>query len=103
MSARLLVGGGNVGNAIVVGMLVLTLVASGSAFGQSSTHGAGDPHAYNIIPAEEDWSFLADPALRSDSWDPIKYIPLRKGANDWYLSIGGQVREGWERAVNDSW
>jgi Alginate export len=84
-------------------MLVLTLMVSGPVFGQISTSGSADPHVYKTIPAEEDWSFLTDPALRSDFWDPIKYISLRNGAKDWYVSIGGQIREEWERVVNDNW
>ena len=83
-------------NEIAIAMLVLTLMVSGPVFGQISTSGSADPHVYKTIPAEEDWSFLTDPALRSDFWDPIKYISLRNGAKDWYLSIGGQIRQEWE-------
>jgi hypothetical protein len=88
---------------IAAAMLVLALSACDAAFGQYSGNGSIDPRAYKIVPADEDWSFLADPSLRSDRWDPIKYIPLRKDAKDWYLSIGGQIREDWERVVNDNW
>src|ERR1700683_3244846 len=31
---------------------------------------------YNLLRENDDWSFLVDPSLRSDFWDPIKYIPL---------------------------
>ena len=31
---------------------------------------------YNLLRENDDWSFLADPSLQSDFWDPIKYIPL---------------------------
>ncbi len=31
---------------------------------------------YNLLRENDDWSFLADPSLRSDFWDPIKYMPL---------------------------
>jgi hypothetical protein len=44
---------------------------------------AGDPaipdRSYKLLSEDEDWSFLSDPALRQDFWDPIKYIPLRNG------------------------
>lgn len=90
-------------NEIAIAMLVLTLMVSGPVFGQISTSRSADPHVYKTIPAEEDWSFLTDPALRSDFWYPIKYISLRNGAKDWYVSIGGQIREEWERVVNDNW
>jgi hypothetical protein len=58
---------------------------------------------YTIIPADEDWSFLRDPALRQDFWDPIKYIRLRNHRDDWYLSIGGETRQDAERIGNDQW
>jgi len=59
--------------------------------------------SYPLLGENEDWSFLRDPALRQDFWDPIKYIPLRNGANDWYLTIGGEAREVWEQIGNDNW
>ncbi len=59
--------------------------------------------SYQLLSEDEDWSFLRDPALRQDFWDPIKYIPLRNGANDWYLTIGGEAREVWEQIGNDNW
>ena len=55
------------------------------------------------MPSDEDWSFLRDPALRQDFWDPIKYIRLRNHRDDWYLSVGGEVREAFERIGNDNW
>lgn len=55
------------------------------------------------MPSAEDWSFLRDPALREDFWDPVKYIRLRKHRDDWYLSIGGEVRQDWERIGNENW
>jgi hypothetical protein len=58
---------------------------------------------YKLLPSDEDWSFLRDPALRQDFWDPIKYVRLRDGRDDWYLSVGGQVREDLERIGNDYW
>lgn len=40
--------------------------------------------------ADEDWSFLANSAYRSDFWDPLKYIALpREG---WSLTFGGEAR-----------
>ncbi|MBI4893912.1 MAG: alginate export family protein [Acidobacteria bacterium] len=40
--------------------------------------------------ADEDWSFLSDPKLRHDPWDPLKFIPFpREG---WYLTLGGEAR-----------
>jgi hypothetical protein len=58
---------------------------------------------YQLLPSDEDWSFLRDPALRQDFWDPIKYIRLRNHRDDWYLSVGGETRQDWERIGNDNW
>jgi hypothetical protein len=59
--------------------------------------------SYQLLSEDENWSFLRDPNLREDFWDPIKYIPLRNRANDWYLTIGGETREVWEQIGNDNW
>jgi hypothetical protein len=58
---------------------------------------------YHLLREDDDWSFLADPAQRQEFWDPIKYIRLRVGRNDWFLSIGGEAREVWEQIGNDNW
>jgi len=46
---------------------------------------------YHLLREDDDWSFLADPAERQEFWDPIKYIRLRPGRNDWFLSIGAKL------------
>src|SRR5271170_5064636 len=56
---------------------------------------------YNLLRENDDWSFLADPSLRSDFWDPIKYIPL--GCVTCYVSFGGEIREAFEQVGNDNW
>lgn len=58
---------------------------------------------YQLLRENEDWTFLRDKALRSDGWDPIKYIPLHGGADGWYLTIGGELRQVWEHVGNDNW
>ncbi len=59
--------------------------------------------SYKLLGEDEDWSFLSDPALRQDFWDPIKYIPLRGDAEGWYVTFGGEAREVWEQIGNDNW
>ena len=61
---------------------------------EKSKVGAGPP-AYKLLRYEEDYSYLKDPSRRTDFWDPIKYIPLW-GRPDWYLSLGGELRERYE-------
>ncbi|GGP24408.1 alginate export family protein [Silvimonas amylolytica] len=43
----------------------------------------------------EDWSVLADPALRTAPLDTLKYLPLTD-AGTTYLSLGATLRERWE-------
>jgi len=56
---------------------------------------------YNLLRENDDWSFLADPSLRYDFWDPIKHIPL--GCKACYLSLGGEIRQVFEQVANDNW
>ena len=59
--------------------------------------------SYKLLRSDEDWSFLRDNNLRSDFWDPIKYIPLRKADKNWFATFGGEARETWEQIGNDNW
>jgi hypothetical protein len=59
--------------------------------------------SYKLLRSDEDWSFLEDKGLREDFLDPIKYVPLRENAKDWYLTFGGEAREIWEQIGNDNW
>ncbi|MGJ5019211.1 alginate export family protein [Bradyrhizobium oligotrophicum] len=45
---------------------------------------------------QEDWSVLANPALRTEPFDPIKYIPLQAGVPQSYVSFGMTLRERFE-------
>ena len=45
---------------------------------------------------QEDWSALADPSLRTDPFDPIKYIPIMPGDPKSYVSFGMTLRERFE-------
>jgi len=54
----------------------------------------------NPFPAEQNWSFLADPSQREDFFDPAKYIPF--GDNpQMYFSIGFEYRIQYE--YFDNW
>src|SRR5438093_3720750 len=60
------------------------------------------PH-FRLLREDEDWSYLANPQLRGHDWaDPLKYIPLRSREN-WYLTVGGDAREWYERYRNENW
>ena len=83
----------------------LLLVVHPPLFAQSGT-AAESPkvdRSYKLLREDEDWSFLQDPKLRDDFWDPVKYVRLRHNRNDWYLTIGGEARWVWEQDGNDNW
>src|ERR1700742_415785 len=42
---------------------------------------------------QEDWSVLANPALRTEPLDDLKYIPLSSGDPNSYASLGLNLRE----------
>jgi len=44
---------------------------------------------------QEDWSVLADTALRTDPFDPVKYIRIGPNPQS-YLSLGATIRERFE-------
>ncbi|MCX8282514.1 alginate export family protein [Phyllobacterium sp. 0TCS1.6C] len=46
--------------------------------------------------SQEDWSFLADPKLRTQPLDGFKYIPLFSSNRDSYISLGLNLREIFE-------
>lgn len=52
-------------------------------------------HYPKTLRFDEDYSYLADPALRSDFWDPIKHIGLSNDSR-FYVSFGGEWRERYE-------
>jgi hypothetical protein len=61
-----------------------------------------DPvRTYSLLREDENWSFLKDTSLRQDPWDRLKYIPL--GPQGWFVTVGGEAREAFERVGNDNW
>ena len=90
----------------IFSVLAVALLVGVQLVYTQSEQGADSPNqdrSFKLLTEDEDWSFLRDPALRQDFWDPIKYIRLRKGSDDWYLTIGGEAREVWEQIGNDNW
>ena len=51
-----------------------------------------DAPPFKPLRYDEDYRYLADPARRTDFWDPVKYMPMGSGS-DGYLSFGGELRE----------
>ena len=81
---------------------MLAAVAARCQSAPSANPDAPD-RSIKLLREDEDWSFLADPAQRQDFWDPLKYIRLRAGQNDWFMTISGEAREVWEQIGNDNW
>lgn len=53
-----------------------------------------------VIRYEEDWSFLEQPARRTDPFDRFKWIRL---APDLHFSFGGETRQRLESFRNEDW
>ena len=55
---------------------------------------ADRPHL-DPFPAEQDWSFLADPVRRIDPYDRLKYLPWGSNTQH-YVSLGFEERTEYE-------
>ena len=56
-----------------------------------SAAGFGPVARYGTDPSAEDWSFLRDPTLSDDIFDPLKFIPLNTSKSI-YLTLSGDER-----------
>ena len=74
-------------------LLAIALLAGASA---AAAQEAARP-AFASNRWQEDWSPLADPALRTEPGDALKYIALDGGGPASYLSLGANLRERFER------
>jgi hypothetical protein len=52
---------------------------------------------------DEDVQYLENPACRTGFLDSLQYIPLRGEDEDYYLSLGGWIRERGEYVSNPDW
>ncbi|SRR5712692_5637827 len=86
----------------MLGVGLLAVVPARCQSGSSVSPDVPD-RSFKLLRDDEDWSFLSDPATRRDFWDPLKYIRLREGRDDWFMTIGGEAREVWEQIGNDNW
>jgi hypothetical protein len=73
------------------------------AAARAAAQGATSPPPFQIVRHDEDYSYLSDPARRTDALDAIKYIPLSSSRPDVYLSLGGELRERLEVFTNANW
>lgn len=112
-----------IGRAVIVLLLIL-LVPAGGVFAQqpspsppvenSPVSKSADEKKQTLIQnkpkprpgfkpvrSEEDYGYLADKTKRTEFFDRFKYIPLRRGKQDWYASIGGEIRPYYETYKNN--
>jgi hypothetical protein len=54
------------------------------------------PPPYTLLRFNEDYSYLADPAKRTDPFDFLKYISLSAKDAQSYISLGGDFREYYQ-------
>jgi hypothetical protein len=93
---------------IVIGCVCFLLLVCTVARGQVSLPAeeqrvtASQRPACTLLRFDEDWSFLKNKSLRTDLWDPIKYIPLDPDKPNEYISIGGEFRGTYEHVLNDN-
>ena len=76
------------------------LLAPGTALGADT--GASVAPPYKQLRYDEDYQYLQDASRRTDFLDAVKYIPLNR-ADDWYLTLGGEIRERYEYFQNWNW
>jgi hypothetical protein len=62
-------------------------------FGQPPSPSPAPP-PYQQQRYDEDWSYLRNTELQTDSLDRLKYIPLND--RGWYVSLGGEARARYE-------
>src|ERR1700704_4682694 len=79
---------------------VAFLLFAGVDISAQSDPAMAAPALYPLPRDREDWSRLRDPAVRTDIWDPLKFIPVGGGAP--FLSLGGEIRDVYERFGNQS-
>ena len=80
-------------------MLAAVLASGTSAFAQDADASETAASARPTILFnrwQENWSKLADPALRTSPFDNLKYIPLMPSDPQSYMSIGINLRERFE-------
>jgi alginate export protein len=95
--------------------VLFVIVASVSALAQTQARNETKPTKDTKPPCpksepsfpqmtyDEDNRYLSNPACRKEFWDRLKYIPLRPGHEDYYLSFGGSARVRGEYFSHPNW
>src|SRR5436190_7499446 len=81
-------------------ILLPSLLAAVTAVGAETESFAPPP--YKQLRYDENYHYLRDASRRTDFIDALKYIPLNQ-EGDWYLTLGGEIRERYEYFHNWNW
>ena len=60
------------------------------------------PPPFKQLRYDENYAYLRDPQRRADYLDAIKFISFNTNG-DWYLTLGGEIRERYEYYHNSLW
>ena len=86
---------------LLIGLVAMcTIRAPAFGDGEAPTPSVPERPAIKLNRWQEDWSVLADPRLRTEPLDSLKYIPLNRDDPKSYLSLGLTLRERFE--TNDA-
>jgi len=82
---------------VAAGPLAVALLSAAHA--DDINPSAMSPPAHTELHYDEDYSYLKDPAARTNLFDSLKYIALDE-QSDSYLTLGGQLRDRYENFQN---
>src|SRR6202166_2197050 len=78
-----------------------------SAWAQTTNEGQpscpSPPSTLPLMTYDEDVRYLENPACRTGFLDSLQFISLRSEGEDYYLSLGGWIRERGEYVSNPNW
>lgn len=77
-------------------VLTLATLGAGVGFARAEDAAVSKRPAIQANRWAEDWSVLADPRLRTEPFDGLKYIPLWATDPKSYVSLGATLRERFE-------
>ncbi len=89
------------GRLLTRGPLFIAGAATASGAWAQRTEAPAQP-PFKSLRYDEDYSYLRDPARRTETLDALKYIPLN-GDDTSYLTLGGEIRERYEYFQNYRW
>jgi len=84
----------------IVAASALGLAVVNVAHADDAVPSVMSPPTHTALHYDEDYSYLKDPAARTNLFDPVKYIPLNE-QGDVYVTFGGQLRDRYEYFQNN--